>query len=86
MMRITEILGSIPTTVVLIIFITIRDPFIDGIESLLHLKLSNVQASFIRYIQGGIPYGEQKTSGGNQKLLEQPCGWLFQSKSGRAAQ
>ncbi|MTL83397.1 ABC transporter permease subunit, partial [Turicibacter sanguinis] len=50
MMRITEILGSIPTTVVLIIFITIRDPFIDGIESLLHLKLSNVQASFITLI------------------------------------
>lgn len=50
MMRITEILGSIPTTVILIIFITVRDPFIDGIESIFHLKLSNVQASFITLI------------------------------------
>ncbi len=47
MMRITEILGSIPTTVVIIIFLTIKEPFIEGIEGMLHMKLSNVQSSFI---------------------------------------
>lgn len=47
MMRITEILGSIPTTVVIIIFLTIKEPFIEGIEGILHMKLSNVQSSFI---------------------------------------
>lgn len=47
MMRITEVLGSIPTTVVIIIFLTIKDPFIDGLESIIHMKLSNVQSSFI---------------------------------------
>lgn len=47
MMRITEILGSIPTTVVIIIFLTIKEPFIAGLEGMLHMKLSNVQSSFI---------------------------------------
>ncbi|MDE5977325.1 MAG: ABC transporter permease [Turicibacter sp.] len=47
MMRITEIIGSVPTTVILIIFITVKEAFIQGIESLFHIQLSNVAGSFI---------------------------------------
>ena len=35
MMRITEILGSIPTTVILIIFIAAKDTFLTAIETLI---------------------------------------------------
>ncbi len=47
MMRITEILGSIPTTVILIIFIASKDAVLSGIQNILHVKLSNVTGSFI---------------------------------------
>ncbi len=47
MMRITEILGSIPTTVILIIFIASKEAFLTGVQNLLHIKLSNVAGSFI---------------------------------------
>ncbi len=47
MMRITEILGSIPTTVILIIFIASKEAFLTGIQNLFHIKLSNVVGSFI---------------------------------------
>ena len=47
MMRITEILGSIPTTVILIIFSSVKKPFIQGVESLFNIHLSNVAGAFI---------------------------------------
>ena len=47
MMRITEILGSIPTTVILIIFIAAKETFLTGIQNLFHIKLSGVTGSFI---------------------------------------
>jgi len=47
MMRITEILGSIPTTVILIIFIAAKDTFLTAIETLFHIKLSGVTGSFV---------------------------------------
>lgn len=47
MMRITEVIGSIPTTVVLIIFMTVRVSFLELIESVLHIRLTAVQGSFL---------------------------------------
>ena len=47
MMRITEILGSVPTTVILIIFIAAKETFLTGIQNLFHIKLSGVTGSFI---------------------------------------
>ncbi len=47
MMRIIEILGSIPSTVIVILFLTVKEPIIEGIEGLLRLDLSNAQGSFL---------------------------------------
>lgn len=50
MMRFTEILGSIPTTVIVILFLTIKDPFLDWLEKIIHVDLTNVQGSFIMLV------------------------------------
>ena len=47
MMRFTEVLGSIPTTVIVILFLTIKEPFIGFIENLINMKLTTTQGSFI---------------------------------------
>ncbi|MGL4374569.1 MAG: ABC transporter permease, partial [Turicibacter sp.] len=50
MMRFTEVLGSIPTTVIVILFLTIKEPFVEWIEKIIHYDLSPTQGSFIMLV------------------------------------
>ena len=43
MMRITEILGSVPTTVILIIFIAAKETFLTGIQNLFHVNYQGLR-------------------------------------------